>query len=461
MRGRATDTRAARVSRRSQLLVLAAFTPYLGTALSVRVEHVIVYGLLLFIATDPKRLEFAAWQARRLLVPWLLVAGLVVGNILIQLTATGSLRDFRTLERLLRLSDSFLLQTAAVLVVLATMSRRPEGSERQIRLAAATFVTLMCANAVLIITFEPASIENILRQFWTNPAGTTDSRGFVSVAARELTAGRYGGIFNQPFDGGLAYSLALVTWWYLSQRRFERSIVSTTLPLIGLGLILIGGLSTGSKVFLAAMLIAVSQVVLMRTGEVGKSIPRNLRLAATAAAGTAAVIWIELADFRRFWTFVGALGSDTGAVTGGRFRSFGQWVDQIRNDLSLLGSQNFFTDDAFRAYLTGSGIVGLVLITLVYREFFGIGGRLPRRSPERWLAFGLTSVTLAASFGSVSLHTIRASSVFWILMALLLGHAENLRRSRVKTTAHGLEGLRNGRRVPTYYASPRGPTIER
>jgi hypothetical protein len=170
----------------------------------------------------------------------------------------------------------------------------------------------------------------------------------------------------------------------------------------------------------------------MRSGNVAKSIPRNLRLIAVATAGSAGVIWVELADFGRFWTFIAALGSDTGAVTGGRFRSIGEWRDQLLGDLSLLGSQNFFTDDAFRAYLTGGGIVGLFLVTLVYREFFRVAGRLPRRSPERWLAFGLTSVTLAASFGSVSLQTIRASSVFWILMALLLGHGENIRQAHIR-----------------------------
>jgi hypothetical protein len=215
MTDREPGTVTRRLSRRPQLLIVAAFAPYLGTLLSVRVEHLIVYGLLLIVALDAQRLTSAVSQARRLLVPWRLVAGLVVGNILLRLTATASLLDFRTVEPLLRLSDSFLLQTAVVLVVLATMSRRPEGSERQLRLAAATFVTLMCANAILIVAFEPTSIEDVLRQFWTNP--NLAAGPGATIASAELTTGRYGGIFNQPFDGGLAFALALVAWWYLSQ----------------------------------------------------------------------------------------------------------------------------------------------------------------------------------------------------------------------------------------------------
>jgi hypothetical protein len=444
--GPSFGTRASPVSRQPQFLVIAAFTPYLGTALSLRVEHLIVYGLLLLIVVDVPRFEAAAWQARRLLIPWLLAAGLVVVNILLQLTATGSPLDFRILERLLRLSDSFLLQTAAVLVVLATMSKRPESSERQIRLAATTFVVLMCANTILIVSFQPASIEIILQQFWSNPAGGTTSRGFASVAARELTAGRYGGIFNQPFDGGLAYALALVTWWYLSQRRFERSLVSAALPLVGLGLITVGGLSTGSKVFIAALLIVAGHIVLMQSGDVSKLVPRNLRLALVTAIGTVSIVSFELADFRRFWTFVGALGSDVGAASGGRFQSLSEWLSKVGDDLSLLGSQNFYTDDAFRAYLTGGGIVGFVLVFFVYGEFFRVARRHPRRSPERWLAVGLTSVTLAASFGSVSLQTIRVSSVFWVLMALLLGHADNLRRASVRAPEKSLTPHRISRR---------------
>lgn len=442
MTSHASLTRASRYPRHAQLLVMAAFTPYLGTFLSVRVEHLIVYGLLLIVVLDLGRLQRAAWQARRLLVRWLLLAGLVVGNILLSLTATASLLDFRTVERLLRLSDSFLLQTAAVLVVLATLSRSPKGSEHQIRVAATTFLTLMCANTVLIVALEPANIDGLLRQFWTNPNPDAGPGAFIAV--NELSVGRYGGIFNQPFDGGLAYALSLIAWWYVSQRRFERSLASAVLPMVALGLILVGGLSTGSKVFLGGILIAAGQVLLIRSGRAGRSIPRNLRLAAVAAAGTAGIIWIELADFRRFWGFVGALGTDTGTATGGRFRSLDEWLDQIGGDLSLLGSQNFYTDDALRAYLTGGGIVGVILIVLVYREFFAVGRRLPRRSPERWLAFGLTSVTLAASLGSVSLHTIRASSVFWILMALLLGHADNLRRARIRPPQPDSEESRPG-----------------
>jgi hypothetical protein len=435
-------TRRTKVSRRPQLLILAAFTPYIGTALSLRVEHFIVYGsLLVLVISRPDRIQYAIWHSRRLLIPWLLVAALIVSNLTLRVTASASLTDFATLERILRRSDSFLLQAAAVLIVLATMSRSPNESRNQIRIAAATFVTAMCANSILIVAFDPKRIEHILKYFWTNPAGA-EYRGWLSVAARELTAGRYGGIFNQPFDGGLAYALALIAWWYLSHRRFERSLVRAGLPMAGLALLIIGGLSTGSKVFIAGIFLAIGLVILTQIGDIGKSIPRYLRLAIIATIGTAGVVWVELVNLRRFWRFVDTLGSDTAATTGGRFQSLGEYWYQILDDLSFLGKQGFYTDDAIRSYLTSGGIIGLFLVVLVYRELFGVGRRLPQRSPERWLALGLASITLAASLGSISLQTIRASSVFWILMALLLGHGENLRRLRLQTVGRTVTASR-------------------
>lgn len=215
--------------------------------------------------------------------------------------------------------------------------------------------------------------------------------------------------------------------------------------MIGLSLLLAGGLSTGSKVFLGSLILFAGHVVLTRSTGLGSSIPRVLRFSGIASAAAISIIPVDLANLDRFWAFFGALGSDLGTVTGGRNQSLGEWWGRILGDVSVLGSQRFFTDDAIRAYLTGGGVVGLILVVMVYRKFFRISESLPRHSSERHLAFGLTSVTLAASIGSVSLQTIRASSVFWVLMALLLGHAHNLRstpeglaRSRAR---HGVQAI--------------------
>lgn len=430
MRNESPSRQRANNMWRMRLLVIAAFTPYLGTVLALRVEHLIIYGLLLLVLVDPKGLERALAASARLLVPWFLLAALVVANVMVRLTNEGRLTDLDAAARILALADSFLLQAVGMLLAIRWASLRPSASSRQVRAVAVAFISLMCANSLLVLLVDPATVDTLLRQFWTNPnpigAGAT-------IAANELTAGRYGGIFNQPFDGGLAYGYALLVWWYLFAGRLERTVRTAVLPTIGLGLILAGGLSTGSKVFLAGILLLAGQVVLGRTGRIGRTLPRNVGLLAIAGVGVSALVWLERADFRRFQAFVGAIGRDTGSLTGGRFRSIAEWWGQILNDVSILGSQNFYTDDAFRAYLTGGGIVGLVLVGLVYRELFGVAARLPIRSAERNLAFGLTLMTLGASFGSVSLQTSRASTIYWVLMGGLLAHARNLRAARSST----------------------------
>lgn len=426
-----------RLSIRPQVLVLAAFTPYLGTVLSVRVEHIIVYGLLVALLLDFPGAERALFLSRRLIALWLSAGGLILVNTLTALTARARFLDLETLQLTLRLSDSFLLQAAAMLVVLASMSRRVEDSRRQIRIAATTFVALMCANSIVILIFDPAGIETVLRQFWTNPAGTP-VRGWTSAAARELTAGRYGGIFNQPFDGGLAYSLALVSWWYISREKFGRASSSALLPLFGLGLLFAGGMSTGSKVFFASLALVGGLILLVDGSDRGHRLSRNLRFLAGGSAGVAAVIALGFAELTGLQRFLDSLTSDTSAATAGRFSSLNDWWNQILDDFSLIGSGSFYTytDNALQAYLIGGGLLGVLLIGLVYREFFRVGRQLPQNSAERWFASSLTLITLAASFGSVSLKTIRASSVFWVLMALLLGHAANVKRSQGRTGRH-------------------------
>jgi hypothetical protein len=427
-----SPTRPQAPSRRAEVLVLAAFTPYLGTVLSIRVEHLIVYGLLVGLMLDPDRLGPALKQTRSILLPWLLLAALVVANTLLNVVSSTGGLGFAAIEQLLRRTDSFLLQAVALVLGVAHLARRPENSRLQLRRAGLILLVLVSANSLLILLANPFEIDTVLRQFWTNP-NVAAQLGTPITAERELSSGRYGGIFNQPFDGGLMYAFALMIWWYVSAPVLDRGIQGLPLPMVSLGLIFVGGLSTGSKVFLAGLLIFAAQVLLIRTGHIRRSLPRRVRLVVVSALGAIGVVWIELADFSRLWDFVDAFGSDTTSVSGGRFSSLGEYGSQVLGDLSILGSRGFYTDDALRAYLTGGGVVGVLLFVAVYAAFFRMAGSLPRGSGERWLAFGLTLVALGASFGSVSLQTIRASTILWVFMGLLLGHSGNIQRLRRAT----------------------------
>ncbi len=117
-----------------------------------------------------------------------------------------------------------------------------------LRVAAWTVVTALCLNSILILVLTRKTLATSCA-FWSNPtvAGTT-------VAEQALLGDRYGGIFNQPFDGGVGYAVGVIAWIYLfSEHSLGRGLRS--LKLLALALIISGGVSTQSKVFVYGALL--------------------------------------------------------------------------------------------------------------------------------------------------------------------------------------------------------------
>lgn len=424
--GRRRPPAASRGEWIPHLLILGAFTPYFGLALDIRWEHLFAYSAAVLIVFNGRVTSTGTLRgARQVLTPWLILAALVTTSTAIRLAdVTGS---FPTV-RLLALVDSFLLPVALVLVSSVFAAVDPMRWKRQMRRAVGFIVVLISLNSLLIVLFSVDQVDGFIRQFWANPT-TLGPRG--SVAERALLGGRYGGIFNQPFDGGLTYALALMGWSYLfiidprpSPRRWLGGLIS-------LALLLAGGVSTGSKVFVYGSVLVVAMSVLPDRGATRSRLERAVRGAAVASFGVAAVTATELAVFERYLRILGAFGSDSTTLSGGRWSSVSEYVGDVVESVSIAGrGWQGPQDDALIAYLQGGGVLGLVAIVAVFRAIFTLCSRLPRRGAERAVLIGMTVVMLGASFGAISLQVNRASSIYWIMVGLAVGHqAKRGRRS--------------------------------
>lgn len=76
-------------------------------------------------------------------------------------------------------------------------------------------------------------------------AGSPDKDGLTAIE-RALGGGRSGGVFNQPFDAGLAYSIGLICWAYLYNIR--KNLIYKRLYYMTMPIIIIGSFFSGSKV---------------------------------------------------------------------------------------------------------------------------------------------------------------------------------------------------------------------
>tara|TARA_B100001989_G_C24397161_1_gene392261 strand:- start:177 stop:743 length:567 start_codon:yes stop_codon:yes gene_type:complete len=102
------------------------------------------------------------------------------------------------------------------------------------------YLLFMCFNTLLAIVMLNIGVGSYVNYI----GGPLDDDGF-NVISRSLPAGRSAGVFNQPIDGGVAYSIAMLVWLYLFDKLKNKNSIQFffILPIL-----LVGSLLVGSKV---------------------------------------------------------------------------------------------------------------------------------------------------------------------------------------------------------------------
>lgn len=417
-----SQSSAIAVSSWSRLLVIAmtlsAFSPYLGTALNIRYEHLVFYlssSILLFLILRGRRL----WISRSVVVfasCWLLLGALCTLN------TWGRSRSGLPGIDPVAAADAFLLPFAIFLVAYALGQSAGLAATLLLRTAAAAVVLGLSLNSILIVAVDVADATPFLRNFWANPAS-----GLTPVAELALLGDRYGGVFNQPFDGGVGYTVGVAAWVYLWRGVTRSTVWGWVLPLTSLVLVVAGGVSTQSKVFVYGALLVVV-ITFVSSGLHGlKHLTRNIRV--LLVVGVALFLAGFLGLVQTYDRSLGMLNYFTDAsglvgVTGGRTASVDGYVDRFVATFSWLGDGwSGALDDSFLAYLSGAGIVGLLLFGVAVGALIAIARVHPKLSPERTLGVSLIAFMAMAALGAVAFQTNRGSTLFWILMGLVAASA--------------------------------------
>ena len=416
-------------------IAISAFTPYLGLPIDIRVEHLIVYGLAIAaVSTRSSGVVPRFDQPSKLLLSlWMVAAVMItVGTFIMR----GDLATMSRLFFTLSVLDNFLLPVAAFLALTTYALRRDIDARDGLRAACTATVLLLSLNTLLILLIDIEQARPLLQIFWTNEANPylyVDQSGFTSVAARTLTEGRYGGIFNQPYDGGLGYAVGLAAWFVLYTRRGRgRGILGTpAAQFVVLALIVAGGLSTLSKVFIyGAVLVTVASLGLPLTGtrtSIGRALA--LLLGAPIAVTVVSEVWLPATSQRAFG-LLSVYGQDDAVyvATGGRMNEFGSYPQRLINAMTPLGrGWGGIRDDAFIAFAQGAGPIGLLIYLAILGLLFQLAARLPAFSVERRLALSLALLTAFSSLGAIPLQVNRGSSLLWLLLAMLFGQAHKHR----------------------------------
>lgn len=381
-------------------IMASAMMPYLFNGL--RPEHIVVpvlAGLALVLSGKDVRLNA---DSRVLLffavfVLWATLVGVVLGSVFSDVTGS----DARPEAMFLRLCMPVLMLFSFVTLLL----RVPEALETTAR--AIVWIAMpvgLCAVLSALI-----DLSNLLAPWVQQDSG--------SVWENSVAIGRYPGLFNQPLEAGLFYSVALLAQVYLIKLA-RRGIVVTTL---GLVVIVAGGMISFSKNF---SLLGVATALLFATwiNLVGLWAVLAMLIGGAVAiplviSGLNPAYFDSLADLYRE-------GGILMAISAGRLGSSETGVSQLFADLWdrdrwILGrglGSHLPLDSGYLEYFYQGGALAIVGY-LAFLVVLAVAAIRYRATAGGKLIGCLLVLAVAGSTGGPVITASRASVAFMLLLA--------------------------------------------
>ncbi|WP_131746276.1 hypothetical protein [Frankia sp. Cppng1_Ct_nod] len=309
------------------------------------------------------------------------------------------------------------------------------------------FVIMVSLNGVIAITGLFDDPTNHLQRFWGYAPATPET----TVAVRALSNGRLTGIFSQPAEAGIAYSLALLAAIYLFGRHGKDRPV-----LLGLAVapVFVGGVLSISKIFLLVGLpLAVWQAVRQ-----GRRIQRLLVLVCMAGSIRILASQIHIPQWRGAWMLTLLFGStsDTSATTkytagrlgkDGPFKVAFRYVSDTHPWFGYgAGGLAVPYDSSWIEMMIVGGFVGVIIfaLVLVVLVYGWLKGRPTRSVPERSFATAVLVLSVAATMGLPAFTANRVALFIWIFLTLLILVDER----QENTVSASAEGDRKGSEIP-------------
>lgn len=400
------------------IVTAGAFGPYLVGG--VRTEQLAVYLSAVAVA-------LFGWTRMRVRPDHGLVQVLLLWAALVAIAAVGAVwpplngTNYPAGNTVAGL-DNYALPLA-VIVIVGLWSQLTSTRVIATVIARVIVVAMMANSLISIIAMFIGSYAATpwVEEFWIRA-----DEGGKAVAINALNMGRYTGIFNQPAEAGICYSLALFCLLYLAQvARRPR-----TGPLAAGGLLLVvGGVLTVSKVFLFCGLPLIVFMVLLDRH-------RRRRIALVFASIVAIYQGQQGPEFLNEWNGQDALAAlfdpsraDASSLTAGRFGAGGTLAhvgDQVLDHHRWFGLgaggviapyDSTWLEALVTTGVVGAALVAAVLLVLAVRWY---GARRGQLRPEWTLAGATLVLAVGASLGMPSLTGNRVSTVMWLLLSCLV-----------------------------------------
>jgi hypothetical protein len=318
------------------MMLASGFFPYLPGGL--RVEH-LIFPLIFILAT-----MFSIDRLRTVSKPLLFIACLLFSAALFALIGSYFSASAGVAAPVLSMSIRLLFPA----IVIATLAVSIPANSCVMRGTATAVVMLAMPLALIAISSVFFDISDFLYLYVKSEED--------SVWSQASAVGRFTGLFNQPLEAGIFYSVSLLALIYLMSIKWWRP----SGRVLFLGLILVGGSLSISKNFvvlgvLTSLIYSVSISLISTRSAV-------ILLGAMVAAVSS---WLMLSDDNYSNSFI-QLYSDGGflmALTAGRLGSGDTEVAQLWSQLFSSGK-----------WIGGAGLGSHLPLDNGYLEYFYQGG---------------------------------------------------------------------------------------
>ena len=410
------------------ILLLCAFGPLLSGGMGIRMDQVILYGLLpiAFGMICVGRQSLVSDKCISVIIA--ILSGITLWTLVV---TAGGVPDHvfpssRTTKEELAGFENYFHSIALIFVLAVSIKTNILiVNDKMLVKLGSVLILLMCINALIALASAIFGVLPLLQYFVSAELGTGESRFEVTAEG-----GRFTGIFDYPATAGAAYSLALLMWAYKNRTNQRNSMFSYMLG----GVLIVGGTITISKIFLFGG-IPLFFIYWLWPGRSGSRFTIKLLLVIAAIIVAVVVfseLWVGLQLISDLFTttpnyspleiFIHFLsiryGSTEQAFIGGIF-------DYIWNSAPVTGFGFAYyatTDSAYLLYFMEGGMVSLVLyigliISLIY---IGLGDWCRGYEIGRFLTI-LGVFVLIAGVGAPIITMARTDTIFWTIVVLALG----------------------------------------
>lgn len=228
------------------VLLISAMGPYVLPQMGIRVEHFVMYALIAFFSLK-SGLGFLVGKDKHVFMIVVLFLSLLLWFIIT--TIANGLNP--SINKVLADIDNYTQPIWLILITSYCVRKlNTDESINVLTNAIKTIVILLGINTVI-------SISSIFYGTWYleyfNVAGESQVGGgdFETVLEKAATQWRYTGIFNQPFEAGVAYGVCLISIIFLLilERKLSSWRISPFFLKLGFVSTVVGGVLSVSKVF--------------------------------------------------------------------------------------------------------------------------------------------------------------------------------------------------------------------